>query len=76
MDGDQHRQDISRPSVRGELVQVELVDQETGQQDDRRRTQEQDVEDVPGQPVPPLRSLIRHSRRDIPASEAFDGERG
>jgi hypothetical protein len=27
-------------------------------------------------PVPPLRSLISHSRRDIPASEAFDGERG
>jgi hypothetical protein len=37
VDGDQHRHDISRPSVRGELVEVELVDQQTGQQHDRGR---------------------------------------
>jgi hypothetical protein len=62
--------------MRGELVEVELVDHQTGQQHDRGRAQEQDVQDVPGASVLPARSLFSHSPCDIPALEASDGKSG
>jgi len=46
--GDEHGHDVAGPAVRGELVEVQLVDQEAGDDHRERRGQEECVEDAAG----------------------------
>jgi hypothetical protein len=47
VDGDEHRDEVAGPPMRGELVEIQLVHEETSQDHHDRRHQKEHIEGVP-----------------------------